>query len=480
MREDWIKTSLEVMLDYIQPTKYIVESTNYDDSYRIPVLTAGKSFIKGYTNEDFNIFEDSPVIIFDDFTTASKFVNFDFKVKSSAMKILKPTSSFVNIKFVYYFMQTIRLNADTHKRYWISIYSKLAIPVPSFSEQRAIIAKIEQLFSELDNGISNLKKAQEQLKVYRQAVLKKAFEGELTRDWREKQTDLQSADELLKQIKIEREKYYLQQLADWEKSVVEWQAGGKVGKKPAKPRKAKEMPNLTDEELDSLSCLSPDWLKLRLEGITSCITDGDHQAPPKAEIGIPFITISNIKKNKIDFSKTYFVNEEYYDSLLEYRKPHFGDVLYTVTGSYGIPVLINFEHRFCFQRHIGLIRPMIFTCSTWLYWLLQTRFVFNQASVKATGTAQKTVGLASIRNFIIPFCSLDEQLQIVQEIETRLSVCDKVEADIKENLDKSEALRQSILKKAFEGSLLTEDELMACRRESDWEPAEELLKRIKV
>jgi len=178
MREDWIECSFEDLLDYVQPTKYIVESTKYSDDYKTPVLTAGKSFIKGYTNETEGIFDNLPTIIFDDFTTATQFVNFKFKVKSSAMKILVPTSKLVNMIFAYYYMQVHQVRNDTHKRYWISVYAKMKILLPSLAEQNAIVAKIEELFSSLDNGIADLKKAQDQLKIYRQAVLKKAFEGE--------------------------------------------------------------------------------------------------------------------------------------------------------------------------------------------------------------------------------------------------------------------------------------------------------------
>lgn len=126
----WTTAILEDLLDYIQPTKYIVASTEYDDKFNTPVLTAGKSFILGNTNETNGIFDEIPVIIFDDFTTAIKFVNFQFKVKSSAMKILKPTSEKVSIKYTFYYMQTIRITVDTHKRYWISNYSQIPIPLP--------------------------------------------------------------------------------------------------------------------------------------------------------------------------------------------------------------------------------------------------------------------------------------------------------------------------------------------------------------
>src|SRR4051794_24303385 len=123
----WEFVELGQLLHYEQPTKYIVESTNYNNEYKTPVLTAGKSFIIGYTNETTGIYTDLPVIIFDDFTTSSKFVNFPFKVKSSAMKILSCDSNRADIKFLYYIMQILECNHDTHKRYWISIYSKIKI-----------------------------------------------------------------------------------------------------------------------------------------------------------------------------------------------------------------------------------------------------------------------------------------------------------------------------------------------------------------
>lgn len=266
----------------------------------------------------------------------------------------------------------------------------LELVLPPLPTQQAIVAKIEELFSELDNGIANLTAAQQQLDTYRQSVLKWAFEGKLTND------------------------------------------------------------DVQDEEL-------PDgWEWVKLEEIAEHITDGDHQAPPKKKEGIPFITISNIDKrnNKIDFSNTFFVSREYYDNLKDSRRVKRGDVLYTVTGSFGIPVKIDFDKDFCFQRHIGLIRPLKTISQIWLYYLLQTTHVYNQAKKSATGTAQKTVGLKSLREFLIPLCSLKEQEQVVQEIESRLSVADKLQETITESLNKATSLRQSILKQAFEGKLV--------------------------
>ena len=163
------------LLSYEQPTPYIVESTDYNDVYKTPVLTAGKSFILGYTNEKNNIYNKLPVIIFDDFTTSSRYVNFPFKVKSSAMKLLTPNTELVIPKYIFYRMQIIEFDHSTHKRYWIQQYSKIKISIPPITEQQRIVNRIEELFSQLDSAVETLNKTTQQLAVYRQAVLKEAF-----------------------------------------------------------------------------------------------------------------------------------------------------------------------------------------------------------------------------------------------------------------------------------------------------------------
>lgn len=130
MEQQWKEYELGELLSYEQPTPYIVESTDYNDKYTTPVLTAGKTFILGYTNETQGIYTALPVIIFDDFTTASRYVNFEFKVKSSAMKILTPNTELVLPKFIYYRMQVIQFDHSTHKRYWIQQYSKIKVKIP--------------------------------------------------------------------------------------------------------------------------------------------------------------------------------------------------------------------------------------------------------------------------------------------------------------------------------------------------------------
>ena len=149
----WTLCCLEDVLDYEQPQAYIVNSTDYSDDYKTPVLTPGKSFVLGYTNELSGICNHLPVIIFDDFTTESKYVDFPFKVKSSAMKILRARGE-INLKYVAIFMSITRLVGDTHKRYWISEYSKIPIPIPPLREQGRIVLAAKHLLNQLDNLIA--------------------------------------------------------------------------------------------------------------------------------------------------------------------------------------------------------------------------------------------------------------------------------------------------------------------------------------
>jgi type I restriction enzyme M protein len=145
------------VLDYEQPTKYIVKSVNYDDSYTTPVLTAGKTFILGYTNEKDGIFKNGlPVIIFDDFTTATKLVDFPFKVKSSAMKILRVKKDKADIEYLYHVMQNIDFDSSEHKRYWISQFSQLLIPLPSLPKQKEIVLEIRKMKVEISGFEKNI------------------------------------------------------------------------------------------------------------------------------------------------------------------------------------------------------------------------------------------------------------------------------------------------------------------------------------
>ncbi|WP_316850685.1 restriction endonuclease subunit S [Pedobacter agri] len=394
MREDWIECKLEDLLDYEQPTKYIIQEEKYNDEFPIPVLTAGKSFIKGYTNEDFGIFDNLPTIIFDDFTTASQFVNFKFKVKSSAMKILVPTSKLVNLKFAFGAMQVNKVRSETHKRYWISEYSKLSIGLPPLVEQRAIVKKLESLFSSLDAGVSDLKKAQQQLKIYRQAVLKKAFEGELTKT---------NSDWIIKRF---------------EECTVSFNGKRVPLNRATRAKRQGEFRYYGATEI--------------VDYIDDYIFDGE------------FLLIGEDGANLLSKSK---------------------------------PLSFIVDGKFWVNNHAHIFKPNDNISIRYL------NAYFNSLSLNeyVTGTAQPKLTKFNLCKIPVKLpLEISDQLLIVKEIESRLSICDSIEQNIKESLEKAEALRQSVLKKAFEGNLLTLKERKECKLAEDYEPASVLLEKIKA
>lgn len=192
-----------------------------------------------------------------------------------------------------------------------------------------------------------------------------------------------------------------------------------------------------------------------LEELTVAITDGDHMPPPKSPIGVPFITIGNIAKETrvIDFRNTFMVPRSYFNALKANKKPRKGDVLYTVTGSYGSPVLLRDDVEFCFQRHIGLVRPKPETNSSWLYYLLMSPQVFKQAEEGATGTAQRTVSLKLLRSFLVPRMSQKHQEQAVKSLDSLSAETRRLAAIYTRKLAALEELKQALLHRAFSGEL---------------------------
>jgi type I restriction enzyme S subunit len=372
------------------------------------------------------------------------------------------------------------LKGTTQKFIPLGHLRKIEIPIAPLPEQRAILAKIEELFSSLDSGIADLKKAQEQLKIYRQAVLKKAFEGELTKEWRAKQTNLPTADQLLEQIKEERQNHYKQQIEDWKKAVKDWEANGMEGKKPSRISKPNIISDVKDSDVEKYDGIPLEWYWARFGNVTYKIGDIDHKMPKVQEGGLPYLSTGNIKKDgSIDLEGAKTISRVDFDRLALKIKPERGDIIFPRYGTIGRNVLIDFDKEFLVSYSCAIIKNItkLMDAKFALYYSLSP-IIKNEIKRYTVETTQANIGIASIELFVYPLCSKEEQHQIVQEIESRLSVCDKVEESIIESLEKAKALRQSILKKAFEGRLLNDQELAACKSAPDYEPASVLLKRI--
>jgi len=392
-------------------------------------------------------------------------------------------SSVFNSEYLYYYL-FFRKNfliqqgiGGTQPNISQTILKKLNIPISPLVEQKAIVKKIEELFSSLDSGIADLKKAQDQLVVYRQAVLKKAFEGELTKEWRAQQTNLSSANELLKQIKEERQKHYEKQLADWKQAVKVWEKSDKTGKKPVKPKAIKEFTG-TEEGYNFV--VPKVWSKVFLGNLSSGVEYGSG-AKSLDSGNVPVIRMGNMQGGKIDWTDLKFTSNPKEIEQYSLKK---GDVLFNRTNSpehVGKTVIYKGEQPAVFAGYlirVNHLDRLLF--GEYLNYFLNshTAKIYGNL-VKTDGVNQSNINGQKLSNYAIPFCSKQEQHQIVREIERRLSVCDKVEESINESLQKAQALRQSILKKAFEGTLLSAAEIAKCKADKEYEPASVLLERIK-
>ncbi|MFB6466460.1 restriction endonuclease subunit S [Cytobacillus sp. Hz8] len=315
-------------------------------------------------------------------------------------------------KYIYYLLFSIRqrILEDAYGGAQPNISAKNIEAIKFFlaplPEQRAIVSKIEQLFSELDNGIVNLKNAKENLEIYRQAVLKKAFEGELTN---------------IKDI--------------------EWVTLGEV-----------------------------------CDGV-----EYGTSSKSEKEGTVPVLRMGNIQNGEIDWEDLKFTSNK--EEIIKYRLNK-GDVLFNRTNSpehVGKTAIFRGEREAIFAGYLIRIKyNKEVVNGYYLNYFLNCHIAKIYGNkVKSFGVNQSNINGTKLKKYPFPKTSMENQAEIVYQIESRLSVCDNILANIEEGLEKAEALRQSILKRAFEGKLLSEDELKSCRKEPDWEPAEKLLERIK-
>lgn len=345
----------------------------------------------------------------------------------------------------------------------------LAFPLAPLPEQHRIVERLEALFSELDKGIERLQAAREQLRFYRHAVLKHAFEGKLTEKWRkEHASELKSAEVLLKEIRREREEHHRQSLEERRQAV-------KTGKRPSRPTNPKKLPPLTKDELAELP-ENMNWIRLgECAEIVGGVTKG-RKLDGKETIDLPYLRVANVQEGYLDLSEMKTIKVLPEDLDIYRLLP--GDVLYTEGGDkdkLGRGTIWHGEISDCIhQNHIFRAR----LCHS--AFLPEFVSYYSQAQSAKTyffKKAKQTVNLASINMTVlsrlpIPLLDRREQLEIVQQIESRLSIVEQLERTIDKSLQKAEAVRQSVLKKAFEGRLVQQD--------PNDESASVLLERMKA
>ena len=378
----------------------------------------------------------------------------------------------VQSKYLFYYLMHRRHDLTTEgkggtqqniSQTVIKAFPFLLCPLP---EQERIVAALENELTKLYAAVAGLERVQANLKRYRASVLQSAVEGRLVPTEaelaRKEDRDYEPAEVLLDRILAERRHR-------WEGAELERLKA--KGKPPADDNWKSKYKEPTPPAVEGLPALPEGWRYSSLESLFFNITDGDHQAPPRSDSGIPFLVIGNMRTGTVKYATARFVPAEYYESLDPLRRPKVGDVLYSVTGSFGIPAQVREDREFCIQRHIAILRPGEHLNAAFFARVLASDLVLRQAEEVATGTAQKTVPLKGLRGFVVPVPPAAEQRRILAEIDRLWSIATVIELSASVGEKRCNSLRQSILAWTFAGRLVAQD--------GNDEPADLLLRRIE-
>jgi len=365
----------------------------------------------------------------------------------------------------------------TRPRVTLGHIRNLQVELPPRAEQNRIVAKIEELFSELDKGIEHLITAQEQLKIYRQSVLKYAFEGKLTEQWRETHADqLETAEQLLERIQQERENLYQQQVNEWEEEIQAWEENGKETNKPSKPQMPLVLSPLTEEEVAELPNLPAEWCWVKLSSLSEKIQIGPfgsllHRLD-YVEDGVPFVNPVHISNQTINPDRIFTVTQRKLDELSNYIM-YIDDIVMARRGEMGrCAVVTDKEDGFLCGSGSLFIRPLPEINPYYCCQFLSSHKVKSYLSERSIGTTMKNLNQSILKNVPIPLCSVTEQEKVIEELDGRMILLREIEIEIEKNLQKATVLRHSILKKAFSGRLVLQD--------PNDEPASILLERIRA
>ncbi|MGL4861063.1 MAG: restriction endonuclease subunit S [Enterobacteriaceae bacterium] len=433
--------------------------------------------------DDF-IFEGEHVLVGEDgapFLDPTKqkayIVNGRFWVNNHAHILLAHTSNKFLCHYLNLFNYSDFVTGTTRLKLNQALLKNIPVPLPPLNEQKRIVAKIEELFSELDNGIVALKTAREQLKVYRQAVLKHAFEGKLTAQWREENKDkLESPEQLLTRIQQEREARYQQQLEEWKAAVKAWEANGKDGKKPGKPKKYKPTP-LIKELAESNPTIPNSWKRVSFSELLFSIRGGTTVPPIDTPTELPILRSSSIRAWRLNLEDIRYLPEDSKISDDDYL--NFSDLLFSrLNGTLefvgvcaSVPSVI--PQNLLYPDRLYCAKLIDADMAKFCEYYFSNPVVRRNIEKKAKSTAgHKRISIPDVSEQPIPILDKAEIGELVNSLSEKFSFVDKLQEEIEKSLSESETLRQSILKKAFSGQLVPQD--------PNDEPASELLARIQA
>jgi type I restriction enzyme S subunit len=367
---------------------------------------------------------------------------------------LFPINEIILGDYLYYFTLTLKLEklsrATTVPSLRKSDVESIKIPLPPIFEQESIIKKLDELFSQLKGGLTSLQRTKILLNQYRQAVLKAAMTGELTKEWRKKhQHELEPASVLLEHILRERRQKW------GEERLAKFQAQGRT---PKDDKWKYKFPKY--EPIDQLN-IPKYWTKLKLKDITFKITDVNHKMQKAQKHGIPLISAKDIKEDgTINFSnKIKYISEADFKDMSVKIRPQIDDIIYTRYGTIGRVAVVKDKHpkKFQVSYSCAFIRfPRNLVSIGYYSKILQSAPLYTQAISGIQGSTIPDLGLQTISDFVIPLPPLKEQFVINKILEAKLSVLDKIKKDMSYSLRIRERLKNSILKAAFGGKLIQE------------------------